>query len=83
MWLAGRAVFRRWIAWRYDGSMDLSPHCDRAEWLDRATMALGRLMPGKSPAEIAEIVSGHLWEEACDLSPEEAAEIYACESPPE
>lgn len=63
--------------------MALTPHCDRSEWLDRATLALGRLLPKLSPAEVAEIVNVHLWEEACDLSPEEAAEIYAAEAGPE
>lgn len=63
--------------------MPLKPHCDQAEWLDRATMALGRLMPELSPADVAGIVKDHLWEEACDLSPEEAAEIYASEAGPE
>jgi len=63
--------------------MALTPHCDRPGWLDRATMALGRLMPKLTPAEVRDIVNEHLWEEACDLSPEEAAEIYASEAGPE
>jgi hypothetical protein len=46
-------------------------------------MALGRLMPKLTPAEVRDIVNEHLWEEACDLSPEEAAEIYASEAGPE
>lgn len=63
--------------------MALTPHCAQPEWIDRATMALGRMMPHLSPASVAEIVNEHLWEEACDLSPEEAAEIYASEAGPE
>jgi hypothetical protein len=57
--------------------MALKPYCPRAEWIDRAAMALGPLLPLLGPAEVGEIAAGHLWDEACDWPPEEAAREYA------
>ncbi len=54
----------------------------KAEWIDQAVMELGRRMPGLSPDEVARIVTEHLWQEASDWDPREAAEVYALEAPP-
>ena len=56
--------------------MDLTPSCDRTQWLARAAEALRQFRPEMDPDEIAEVVNGHLWAEACDMAPEEAVEVY-------
>lgn len=61
--------------------MPLKPHCEQAEWFRRAGLTLTTLSPGLSASQVAEIVTGVLWDEACNLPPEEAAEIYATEHP--
>lgn len=66
---------------RYDSRMPLTPQCPQPEWLDRARQALTKWRPEMDPDELAAVVNGHLWEEACDLTPEEAVEIYVTEHP--
>lgn len=61
--------------------MALKPHCDQTEWLRRASLSLADRRPDLSPAEVADIVVRHLWEEACDWPPEEAVEEYLAERP--
>ena len=61
--------------------MAFEPHCDQAEWFRRAGLALTTFLPELSASEVAEIVTGELWDEACDIEPEEAAEIYATKHP--
>ena len=56
--------------------MPLTPHCDEADWCRRAAVELARLRPELTVAHVAEVVSAHLWEEACDLPPEEAVGEY-------
>ena len=55
--------------------------CNREEWLRRAGLALYSFKPELTAAQIATIVNGELWEEACSMAPEDAAEIYATEHP--
>lgn len=57
-------------------AMALKPHCTETEWLRRAGIALAERRPDLTPAQVAEIVTGHLWEEACDWPPEEAVDEY-------
>lgn len=57
--------------------MSLTPYCEQAEWFRRAGLMLTTLKPELSSSEVAEIVTGELWEEACNIEPEEAAEIFA------
>jgi hypothetical protein len=59
----------------------MKPYCPQDEWVRRAGLALCSFMPGLTPHQIAEIVTTHLWEEACNLEPEEAAEIYSTDHP--
>lgn len=46
---------------------------DRATWIDRCTMHLGRLRPDVEAEACAE-VAADLWTDASDLEPEDAAE---------
>lgn len=57
--------------------MKLQPFCDQAEWFRRAGLALATFMPELTASQVAEIVTGELWDEACNVEPEEAAEIYS------
>jgi len=62
--------------------MELTPSMPRDLWLDRFATRAGELIPAATPAEIwahAEAV----FPEAADLQPEEAAEIFALELPPD
>lgn len=52
------------------------------QWIDVAVMELGRRMPHLSPEEATAIARDHLWVEASDMDPAEAAEIYSLEAPP-
>jgi len=61
--------------------MALKPHCEHADWIRRAGLTLATLKPELTAGQVAEIVTGELWYEACDMPPEEAAEIYATEHP--
>ena len=54
----------------------------RAIWIDRFVMRAGELVPGSSPQQIQQHVEG-VYEYAGDMSPEEAAEIFALELPPD
>jgi hypothetical protein len=54
------------------------PELPKAAWIDRCTMALGRLKPNAEP-EGCKAVAMDLWHDARDLDPEEAAAIE-CET---
>jgi hypothetical protein len=56
-------------------------HAPSAAWLDRFTMRLGHLLPSVTIDEAAEIALT-TYVDACDLKPEDAADIYAAELPP-
>ena len=56
-------------------------HCDRAEWLRRAGCALAAFKPDLTAEQVASVVHDELWDEACHIAPEEAAEVYATEHP--
>lgn len=59
----------------------MTPNCSREEWMNRATAALAKFKPDYTPEELASAINGELWDEACDMAPEDAAEIYATEHP--
>ena len=61
--------------------MSSKPHCEYAEWIRRAGLALATWMPELTAHEVAEIVTGELWDEACDYAPEDAAEVYSTKHP--
>lgn len=61
--------------------MPLTPSCPQDEWIRRAGLTLCSFAPHLSVHQIAEIVTTELWEEACDMTPEEAAEVYATQHP--
>ena len=59
----------------------LRAHEPKAAWTDHFAARLGELLPG-----LGECVHQHAlitFDEASDLSPQEAAEIFALEMPPE
>lgn len=58
----------------------MNPYCPKDEWTGRAERALESRMAAMSVPAVADAVA-HLWEEACDLSPEEAVDIYVTEHP--
>ena len=62
--------------------MELTPRLPEPVWVDRAMTELSKRLPGLSVDAVAQIVKDHLWTEARDLDPAEAAEIYALELPP-
>lgn len=59
------------------------PHyLDEREWVDRFMNKLGQLVPHMKPADALHHAHD-TFPEATELEPEEAAEIYALECPPE
>ena len=62
--------------------MELTPRLPEPVWVDLAMTELSKRLPGLSVDDVAQIVKEHLWTEARDLDPAEAAEIYALEVPP-
>jgi len=61
--------------------MDLTPSLPRATWLDRFAMRLGALLPDLDP-ETAWRYAEATFDDAADLEPDEAAEIFAADLPP-
>ena len=59
---------------------DMSPN-EKTEWLLRFAARLHQVHPGMAGSVAAEIAT-LTYADARDLSPEEAAEIYALEEPP-
>jgi hypothetical protein len=53
----------------------------RSAWLDAFSMRLGELTSELSPAQ-ADAYAAQSYDEAADLDPAEAAEIFALEMPP-
>ena len=53
----------------------------KAEWLDRFASKIGKLLPSMT-LDDATMRAEETFPNASDLSPEEAAEIYALELPP-
>ena len=60
----------------------LTPCMPRAAWIDAFSMRLGALMPAVSPVN-ADAYAGQAFDEAADLDPDDAAEIFALELPPD
>lgn len=54
----------------------------KAQWLDRFSLKLGKLFPGMSQFD-AMMQAEQTFVDGSDLVPEEAAEIYALELPPD
>lgn len=61
--------------------MDLTPSVPEPAWLDRFANRLGVLLPAIDP-QFASAAAEATFCDAADLTPEEAAEIFALEAPP-
>lgn len=61
--------------------MELTPSVSWPAWLDRFANRLGALLPGIDP-HTASAHAESAFPDAADLTPEEAAEIFALEAPP-
>lgn len=61
--------------------MDLTPSIAKPIWLDRFATHLGTLDKSLSPQD-AYAFAEETFPDAADLTPEEAAEIFALEKPP-
>ena len=59
----------------------VTPHLPRPLWIDASSMRLGELLPALAPIE-ADAFASDTFDEAADLEPAEAAEIFANELPP-
>jgi len=58
-----------------------TPSTPRPLWLDAFTMRLGELAPALSPVD-AQRFAEQTFDDAVDLDPLEAAEVFALEMPP-
>lgn len=61
--------------------MNLTPSLQKSLWLGRFASRVGELLPGVAPAEAWRYAES-TFENAADLTPEEAAEVFAQELPP-
>ncbi len=61
--------------------MDPTPRTPKAAWLDRFATRVGALLEGTTP-QVAYSYAEDTFAEASDLSPEEAADIFAQNTPP-
>ena len=61
--------------------MNLTPSLQKSLWLGRFVVRLGELVPGVAPAEAWRYAES-TFDGAADLTPEEAAAIFAQELPP-
>ena len=61
--------------------LNLTPSHPRPAWVDSFMMRLGELAPEMSPTDALHHAEG-TFDEAADLDPLEAAEIFALEMPP-
>lgn len=59
----------------------LTPSMSESAWLDAFSMHLGELLPELRPTD-AVAFARQTYEDASDLDPKEAAEIFALEMPP-
>ena len=61
--------------------VSLTPSKPRPVWLDAFTMRLGELAPTVSPVD-AQRFAEQAFDDAADLDPLEAADVFALELPP-